>query len=108
MKEHPDTIKLKRLKGLLNAFVNNVNAELELSSREQFRVKAIVATDDEPTFTTYEVAKFCKVFHTSVIGWANKGMIESERTPGGHRRFTKSAVVAFMRKHGKKIPSALL
>lgn len=108
MKKHPDTVKLERLKSLLHAFVDDVNAELALSSREQIKIKEPLPEDTQDRgFTTFEVAKLCAVFHTTVIGWANRGKLKVRMTPGGHRRFAKEDVLKFMQVNKMKIPSAL-
>ena len=39
-----------------------------------------------------EVAKLLGVDPKTVTRWAEKGMLPHIRTPGGHRRFRKSAV----------------
>ena len=59
----------------------------------------------EKTFTTFEVARLCGVFHTTVINWVNKGKLKARVTPGGHRRIPLSALVAFMKKYEMPIPA---
>jgi excisionase family DNA binding protein len=59
----------------------------------------------EKTFTTFEVARLCGVFHTTVINWVNKGKLKARVTPGGHRRIPLSELVAFMKKYEMPIPS---
>jgi excisionase family DNA binding protein len=58
----------------------------------------------EKTFTTFEGARLCGVFHTTVINWVNKGKLKARVTPGGHRRIPLSELVAFMKKHEMPIP----
>ncbi len=59
----------------------------------------------EKTFTTFEVARLCGVFHTTVINWVNKGKLKARVTPGGHRRIPLSELVVFMKKYEMPIPA---
>ncbi|MBI5595420.1 MAG: response regulator [Elusimicrobia bacterium] len=59
-------------------------------------------------FTTFEVARICAVFHTTVINWANKGRIKVHHTPGGHRRIKVADLVDFMQRHDMPIPADLV
>lgn len=59
------------------------------------------------TFTTFEVAKACGVFHTTVINWVNKGKLKAHSTPGGHRRILFPDLIAFMNQFEMPIPSDL-
>ena len=52
--------------------------------------------DDDPLLTPAEVAKLLRVHPKSVTRWAQAGMIECIKTPGGHRRFRRSAVERFV------------
>lgn len=56
------------------------------------------------TFTTFEVARLCGVFHTTVINWVNKGKLKARVTPGGHRRIPLSELVPFMKKYDMPVP----
>ena len=58
----------------------------------------------ERTFTTFEVARLCGVFHTTVINWVNKGKLKARVTPGGHRRIPLSELVPFMKKYDMPVP----
>lgn len=58
----------------------------------------------ERTFTTFEVARACGVFHTTVINWVNKGKLKARVTPGGHRRIPLSELVGFMKKYDMPVP----
>ncbi|MBI3289348.1 MAG: response regulator [Elusimicrobia bacterium] len=58
----------------------------------------------EKAFTTFEVARLCGVFHTTVINWVNKGKLNARVTPGGHRRIPLSELVPFMKKYEMPIP----
>jgi excisionase family DNA binding protein len=59
----------------------------------------------EKTFTTFEVARLCGVFHTTVINWVNKGKLKARVTPGGHRRIPISELVVFMKKYDMPVPA---
>lgn len=59
----------------------------------------------EKTFTTFEVARLCGVFHTTVINWVNKGKLDARVTPGGHRRIPITALLPFMKKYHMPIPA---
>lgn len=63
--------------------------------------------DRERAFTSFEAAKICGVFHTTMVGWVNQGRLEAHRTPGGHRRILLSDLVDFMRKYAIPIPADL-
>src|SRR5687767_4630006 len=52
------------------------------------------------TFTTKEVARLCRVSDATVKRWEDAGIIKSERTNGGHRRFRAEEIARFQRKQG--------
>ena len=49
------------------------------------------------TFTTKEVARLCCVSDATVKRWEDAGLIKSERTNGGHRRFRAEEIARFQR-----------
>lgn len=51
------------------------------------------------SLTTREVAKLCKVSDATVKRWAESGVLKSERTNGGHRRFRADDVARFQREN---------
>lgn len=59
-------------------------------------------------FTTFEVAKICAVYHTTVIYWVNKGKLKAHCTPGGHRRIAAPDLVDFMERFAMPIPPDLV
>ncbi|MBI4377369.1 MAG: response regulator [Elusimicrobia bacterium] len=61
----------------------------------------------EREFTSFEAAKACGVFQTTLVGWVNRGRLKARFTPGGHRRILLSHLVEFMRKHDIPIPTDL-
>ncbi len=50
--------------------------------------------------TTREVARICRVSDATVKRWAAAGLIESEKTNGGHRRFRAEDVARFQCEQG--------
>jgi excisionase family DNA binding protein len=54
--------------------------------------------------TPTEVAELLAVSPVTVRQWAQKGLIEARTTPGGHRRFTRDAVVDFARRMAMTLP----
>lgn len=51
-------------------------------------------------FTTIEVARLCRVSDATVKRWEEAGILKSERTSGGHRRFRADEVARFQREQG--------
>ena len=51
-------------------------------------------------FTTIEVARLCRVSDATVKRWEEAGVLRSERTSGGHRRFRAEEVARFQREQG--------
>lgn len=49
------------------------------------------------SLTTKEVARICRVSDATVKRWAEAGVLRSERTNGGHRRFRAEEVARFQR-----------
>ena len=49
------------------------------------------------SLTTKEVARLCRVSHATVKRWEDAGLLASERTNGGHRRFRAEEVARFQR-----------
>lgn len=47
--------------------------------------------------TTKEVARLCRVSDATVKRWEDAGLLQSERTSGGHRRFRADEVIRFQR-----------
>ncbi len=46
-------------------------------------------------FTPGEVAQILRVSPITVRGWASKGLLQAETTPGGHRRFLREDLERF-------------
>jgi excisionase family DNA binding protein len=47
--------------------------------------------------TTREVARLCRVSDATVKRWEDAGLLKSERTNGGHRRFRPAEIARFQR-----------
>ncbi len=67
-----------------------------------------IMTSAERTFTTFEVARVCGVFHTTVTNWVNKGKLKARTTPGGHRRIPLADLLDFMQRFDMPIPPDLV
>lgn len=52
---------------------------------------------NKPYLTPNEVAQWMMVSPITVRGWAQKGLLQAEVTPGGHRRFRREEVERFAR-----------
>lgn len=50
---------------------------------------------DSKSLTTKEVARLCRVSDATVKRWESAGLIRSERTSGGHRRFRAEEIARF-------------
>ena len=61
----------------------------------------------EKTFTTYQIAKFCDVYPSSVIGWINAGKLKAYATPGGHHRVIREDLLTFLNHFHIPIPDVL-
>ena len=58
--------------------------------------------------TPIEVAQLLAVSPVTVRQWAQKGMIDARTTPGGHRRFTREAVIDFARRMAMTLPDGFV
>jgi len=54
---------------------------------------------NKPYLTSNEVASLLRVSPVTIRQWAQKGMINAEFTPGGHRRFMVDEIKRFASKH---------
>ncbi len=61
----------------------------------------------EKNYTTYEIAKFCGVYPSSILNWIEEGRIKSHTTPGGHHRVKGSDLLAFFKEYKMPIPPEL-
>lgn len=58
--------------------------------------------------TPTEVAQLLAVSPVTVRQWAQKGMIQARTTPGGHRRFTREAIIDFARRMAMTLPDGFV
>lgn len=63
-----------------------------LSGAEKLRGKSV--------FTTFEAARICDVTPVTIQNWIDKGWLRAYRTPGGHRRVEREALLAFLESRG--------
>ncbi|HEY8095038.1 MAG TPA: response regulator [Methylobacter sp.] len=63
----------------------------------------MASNDNKPYLTPSEAAKLLMVSPITVRAWAQKGLLSSETTPGGHRRFLRESVEQFA-KQSKAVP----
>lgn len=61
---------------------------------------------DLKSLTTKEVARLCRVSDATVKRWEDAGLLKSERTNGGHRRFRVEEVARFQREMGLGLKQA--
>src|SRR5215468_6762600 len=59
-------------------------------------------------YTTHEVSRLLHVNPRSVINWIEQSLLQSYRTPGGHRRIRHDDLLAFLRKHRIPTPASLV
>src|SRR5438132_9481842 len=59
-------------------------------------------------YTTHEVSRLLQVNPRSVINWIDQSLLDSYRTPGGHRRIRRDDLLAFLRKHQIPTPASLV
>jgi excisionase family DNA binding protein len=58
------------------------------------------------SLTTKEVARLCRVSDATVKRWEEAGLLKSERTSGGHRRFRAEEVARFQRRQNLGLKQA--
>jgi excisionase family DNA binding protein len=49
--------------------------------------------------TTHQVARMVGASPSTVLSWVDRGWLPAHRTPGGHRRIDRQALVEFLRAH---------
>jgi excisionase family DNA binding protein len=62
----------------------------------------------DETYTTHQIAQMIQVDPSTVTKWAEKGLIQFYRTPGGHRRITGRDLLSFLQAHKMPIPEELV
>ena len=61
---------------------------------------------DRATLTPNEVAELFSVSPVTVRQWSQKGLLHAETTAGGHRRFSRDALIQFAQSRGMTPPFA--
>lgn len=64
----------------------------------------MASNDNKPYLTPNEAAKLLMVSPITVRAWTQKGLLPSETTPGGHRRFLRADLEQFAK--NRETPSA--
>jgi CheY-like chemotaxis protein len=59
-------------------------------------------------YTTHDLSRLLHVNPRSVINWIEQDLLQSFRTPGGHRRVKHEDLIAFLRKHKMPMPASLM
>jgi len=59
-------------------------------------------------YTTHDLSRLLHVNPRSVINWIEQDLLQSFRTPGGHRRVRHEDLIAFLRKHKIPTPASLV
>lgn len=59
-------------------------------------------------YTTHQVAKFLSVSIPTVVNWINLGLLSAHRTPGGHRRISRSDIISFARNYDYPLSAFLV
>jgi hypothetical protein len=57
--------------------------------------------------TSHEASEALQVNTSSIVKWTNDGILQSFKTPGGHRRYAVAELIAFAEKHGMPVPEGL-
>jgi excisionase family DNA binding protein len=65
-----------------------------------FQISSVKQMLDSRCLTTREVARLCRVSDATVKRWEDGGLLKSERTSGGHRRFRAEEIARFQREKG--------
>lgn len=58
--------------------------------------------------TTSRVASLLNVSNQAVVNWINRGILRSDKTPGGHRRIDPIELRDFLKERNLRIPKALM
>ena len=66
---------------------------------------AVYDLDLGPTYlTTHQIAKMVGASPSTVLSWVDRGWLVAHRTPGGHRRVERAALLSFLRVHSMPVP----
>ena len=53
--------------------------------------------------TTFDISKIIDVYPTTVANWIDRGKLKAFKTPVGHRKVTKTDLLAFLKKYNMPI-----
>ena len=70
------------------------------------KVGDVTDENTERLLTPHQVAQMFRVDPKTVTRWASNGWIGSIRTPGGHRRFRETEVLALLAERAMPAPSS--
>lgn len=70
------------------------------SNQAENVLQYLIAMATAKSLTTKEVARLCRVSEATVKRWEDAGLLNSERTSGGHRRFRAEEIARFQRRQG--------
>jgi excisionase family DNA binding protein len=62
----------------------------------------------EKSYTTFQIARICDVYPSTIITWIKKNKLRAYTTPGGHRRVLKGDLVEFMKRFNLPMTDDLL
>ncbi|MBI2385355.1 MAG: response regulator [Elusimicrobia bacterium] len=62
----------------------------------------------ERTYTTYDIARFCDVYPSSVMHWINGGKLRAHQTAGGHHRVTREDLIDLLVRLNMRLPAELV
>ncbi len=57
--------------------------------------------------STHAISKLISASPSAVLNWIDDGLLPAYRTPGGHRRVERGALIRFLRDHEMPIPRSL-
>jgi excisionase family DNA binding protein len=57
--------------------------------------------------TSHAIARIVSVSPSTVLAWIDRGLLPAYRTPGGHRRVERGALIRFLREHRMPVPTEL-
>ena len=63
--------------------------------------------NDNKHYTTFDIARICKVSPGSVIRWIKEGKLPASFTAGGHHRVNAQDLIAFLKTLRIPIPTEL-
>jgi excisionase family DNA binding protein len=71
----------------------------ERTLKPRNRIAVSIVDLSRTYLTTHQVARLVGASPSTVLSWVDRGWLPAHRTPGGHRRIEKQALVEFLRAH---------